>query len=185
MNKVFNRSRLSATLLLAIAFTFSAACSKSGNTTSNTSSNSSTTSGPAAAVRAYYEAVLRKDSAAAKRYLSAGSIRKLEAEAKDLGQPLDVAYKESVEKTPAGVVPDIGNEKITGDTATVDLKGDANTLTMPMVKEGGEWKLAIDKAFPNQRIFGSPSTAGSPTQAPSPPEDNEGEGDEPDGHEEK
>jgi hypothetical protein len=84
-------------------------------------------------------------------------------------------------------VPDINNEKITGDTATVDLKGDANTLTMPMVKEGGEWKLAIDKAFPNQRIFGSPSTAGSPTQAPSPAEDKEeAEGDDgPDGHEEK
>jgi hypothetical protein len=187
MSKVLGRSRLSFALLLAVAFTFSMACSKGGNTTSNTPSpNSSATSGPSAAVRAYYEAVLRKDSAAAKRYLSAGSIRKLEAEAKDLGKTLDVAYKESVEKTPAGAVPDIGNEKITGDTATVDLKGDANTLTMPMVREGGEWKLAIDKAFPNQRIFGSPSTADSPTQAPPPAEDKEGEGgDEPEGHEEK
>lgn len=168
MSKVLKKSRLSVTLLLAVAFTFSAACSKSGNTSST---NSSTTSGPAAAVRAYYEAVLRKDSAAAKRYLSAGSIRKLEAEAKDLGKPLDVAYKESVEKAGGGAMPDIGNEKITGDTATVDLKGDAKTLTMPMVKEGGEWKLAVDKAFPNQRIFASPNS--SPAETPAPAEDKE------------
>jgi hypothetical protein len=172
MSKVLKRSRLSATLLLAVAFTFSAACSQSGNSSS----------GPAAAVRAYYEAVLRKDSAAAKRYLSAGSISKLEAEAKDLGKPLDVAYKESVEKAGGGAAPDISNEKITGDTATVDLKGDAKTLTMPMVKEGGEWKLAVDKAFPNQRIFASPSPspAGTPTQTPA--EDTES-GDEPNGNE--
>jgi hypothetical protein len=57
------------------------------------------TSGPAAAARAYYEAVLiRKDWISAMRGLSAGSIRKLEAEAKDLGKSLDVAYKELVEK---------------------------------------------------------------------------------------
>jgi hypothetical protein len=174
MSKVLKRSRLSATLLLAVAFTFSAACSKSGNSSS----------GPAAAVRAYYEAVLRKDSAAAKRYLSAGSISKLEAEAKDLGKPLDVAYKESVEKAGGGAMPDISNEKITGDTATVDLKGDAKTLTMPMVKEGGEWKLAVDKAFPNQRVFASPSgsSAGTPTQTPA--EDTE-TGDDPNGNEDK
>ena len=180
MNKVFNKSRLSPVLILAVAFTFSAACSKSGNS----SSNSSTSSGPAATARAYFEAVNRKDSAAAKRYLSAGSIRKLEAEAKDLDKPLDVAYKESVEKASGGAVPDIGNEKITGDTATVDLKGDAKTLTMPMVKEGGEWKLAVDKAFPNQRIFASPSgsPAGTPTQTPA--EDTES-GDEPNGNEDK
>lgn len=182
MSKVLKGSRLSVTLLLAVAFTFAAACSQSGNTSTT---NSSTTSGPAAALRAYYEAVLRKDSAAAKRYLSAGTIRKLEAEAKDLGQPLDVAYKESVEKSPMGAVPDISNEKITGDTATVDLKGGANTITMQMVKEDGEWKLAVDKAFPNQRIFPSPRSSSPPTQTPA--EDNEGRegGGKPDGHEEK
>jgi hypothetical protein len=89
-------------------------------------------------------------------------------------------------KAVGGVVPDISNEKITGDTATVDLKGEAKTLTMPMVKEGGEWKLAVDKAFPNQRIFASPSPSGSPAGSPSqtPAEDTEG-GDDPNGNEDK
>jgi hypothetical protein len=181
MSKILKKSRLSLTLLLAAAFAFSAACSKSSNTTS----------GPAAAGRAYYEAVNRKDFTAAKRYLSAGSISKLEAEAKDLDKTLDVAFRESAEKTGGNVMPSFSNEKISGDTATVDMKGGSITVTMPMIKEGGEWKLALDKAFPNQRILDSPSPANnpasSPAQAPSPSEDKEEEGgdDEHNGHEGK
>jgi hypothetical protein len=175
MIKFLKKSRLSLILLLAIAFAFSAACSKSGNSAS----------GPAAAGRAYYEAVNRKDITAAKRYLSAGSISKLEAEAKDLGKTLDVAFRESVEKTGGDTMPGFSNEKINGDTATVDMKGGNITVTMPMVKEGGEWKLALDKAFPNQRIFDSPSPASSPTQTPSPSEDKEEGDDEHNGNEDK
>lgn len=170
MLKVLKKSRLSLTLLLTVAFAFSAACTKSGNSAS----------GPAAAGRAYYEAINRKDITAAKRYLSAGSINKLEAEAKDLGKPLDAAFRESVEKVGGETMPSFSNEKINGDAATVDMKGGNITVTMPLVKEGGEWKLALDKAFPNQRIFESPSPGStitsSPTQTTS--EDNEEEGDE-------
>lgn len=71
MSKVLKKSQRPLTLLLAVTLTFLAACSKSGNTTP-------TASGPAAAAtRAYFEAITRKDYAAAKRYLSAGSVRKL------------------------------------------------------------------------------------------------------------
>ena len=176
MRKVLKKSRLSVTLLLAIAFTFSAACSKSGNTTS---SNSSTTSGPSTAGRAYYEAINRKDITAAKRYLSAGSISKLEAEAKALGKTLDVAFREAAEKTGGDVMPSFSNEKISGDTATVEMKAPGQSVTALLVKEGGEWKLALDKMFPNQSILGSPSPADSPAQATAPAEDKEEEeGDE-------
>jgi hypothetical protein len=175
MIKFLKKSRLSLILLLAVAFTFSAACSKSGNNAS----------GPAAAGRAYYEAVNRKDITAAKRYLSAGSISKLEAEAKDLDKTLDVAFRESVEKAGGDTMPGFSNEKINGDTATVDMKGGNITVTMPMVKEGGEWKLALDKAFPNQRIFDSPSPSSSPTETPSPSEDKEEGDDEHNDHENK
>jgi uncharacterized protein YlxW (UPF0749 family) len=182
MSKVLKKSRLSLTLLLAVAFTFSAACSKGGNSTS----------GPAAAGRAYYEALNRKDYTGAMKYLSAGSIRKLEGEAKDLGKTLDAAYQEAAQKTGADVMPGFSNEKISGDTATVDFKGQGITVTMQMVKEGGEWKLALDKTFPTQRIFDSPSTGSSttsiPTQSPSSSEDKEEEGgddDEHNGHDEK
>jgi hypothetical protein len=176
MKKVLKTSRLPLALLLAVAFTFSAACSKSDNTTS----------GPAAAGRAYYEAINRKDVAAAKRYLSAGSIVKLGAEAKDLGKTFDVAYREAVDKIGAEVMPSFNNEKISGDTATVDMKAQGQTVTALMVKESGEWKMAIDKMFPNQRVFDSPTPTTSPTQVLSPAEDKEEEGnDEHNGHEDK
>lgn len=177
MSIVLRKNRLSLGLLLAVALTFAAACGKSGNSAS----------GPAAAGRAYYEAINRKDITAAKRYLSAGSISKLEAEAKDLGKSLDVAFREAAEKTGGDIMPEFTNEKISGDTATVDMKGGGVTVVMPMVKEGGEWKLAIDKAFPNQRIFESPSApsapaSSSPAQTPTPSEDKEEEGDDDDEH---
>jgi hypothetical protein len=69
-------------------------------------------------------------------------IRKLEAEAKDLGKLFDAAWRESVETTDGGTVPEVGKEKITGDTATVDLKGGGFILTMPLVREAvsGRWR---------------------------------------------
>ena len=189
MDKVFETSRLPLTLLLAFTLALSAACSKDGGGSS----------GPAAsAARAYFEAITRKDYAAARKYLSAASIKKLEAEAKDLGKPWEAAWREDVEKQGgAGAVPVISNEKITGDTATVDAKGAGQALTLPMVKEGSEWKVALDKAFPNERILDAPvagssppasSPAASPAETPAPAEDKEeeGEGDDgPDGNDEK
>jgi hypothetical protein len=73
----------------------------------------------------------------------------------------------SVEKTGGDPVANFSNEKITGDTAIVEMKAPGQTVTALLVKEGSEWKMALDKMFPNQRIFGSPSPAGNPAQAPS------------------
>jgi hypothetical protein len=100
-----------------------------------------------------------------------------------LGKPFNAAWRESVETTGGGAVPEIGNEKITGDTAAVDLKGMGVTLMMPMVREGGEWKVALDKASPNQRIFAGPTA--SAAQAPAPAEDKEEGDDEHNGNEDK
>jgi hypothetical protein len=184
MSKVLERSRLFVTLLLAIAFTFSAACTKSGNSTS----------GPASTARAYFEAITRKDFAAAKRYLSAGSASKMEAEAKQYGKPLEAAWRDSAEKSSLGKMPEIGGEKIAGDTATVDFKDTDSGMafTFPMVKEGGEWKMAFDKMAGKDRILvGLPQAGGSPAavpaeaSAPAEDKDEEGGSDEHDGHEEK
>jgi hypothetical protein len=161
MSKVLNRSRLSVTLLLAVAFTFSAACSKSEN---SSSTNSSTTSGPAEAVRSYYQAAIRKDAAGAKRYLSAGSISRMEAQS---GKTFEVSQRESWERVEVVSIPNISNEKISGDTATVEVTGSGNgsSVTVPLVKEGGEWKMEPDKAIVNRgTTAGSP--AATPTQTP-------------------
>lgn len=43
-------------------------------------------------------------------------------------------------------IPEIRNEKIEGDTATVEIKDAANGYeTLPFVKEDGRWKIAFDK----------------------------------------
>src|SRR5215217_526082 len=106
MSKVLNKGRLSVIMLLAVAFVFSAACKKNANTgntnTSNTGGTTTTTTtgggttggaatagSPTAALRAYYEAGIRKDVSTAKRYLSTGSLKVLEEGARAMGKTLD------------------------------------------------------------------------------------------------
>lgn len=162
MSKVVKKNNAWIILVIALAaVVFSAACSKNANTGNSTNSTNSTTTnknstttssggeatggGPTAALRAYYQAGMNKDVATAKKYLSSGTLALLEGEAKKAGKTLDEAFTESAAKTQATVMPEFSNEKISGDTATVDLKAQGATLTMPMVREGGEWKLAMDK----------------------------------------
>ncbi len=48
-------------------------------------------------------------------------------------------------------LPETRNEKITGDTATLEVKNDKTGKwdTLPFVKENGEWKIALDKFLEN------------------------------------
>src|SRR5215210_3309344 len=137
MSKVVKKSNAWIILVIALAaVVFSAACSKNANTGNSTNStnstttnkNSTTSSGgdatgsPTAALRAYYQAAMNKDVTAAKKYLSTGTIALLEEGAKKMGKSLDEAFKESAAQTNTTVMPEFSNEKINGDTATVDLK---------------------------------------------------------------
>src|ERR671912_78375 len=120
MSKVLNSSRLALILLLALAFVFSAACKKNENantgntTTSNTSGKTTgggTTGGaaagsPTAALRAYYDAAMRKDIATAKRYLSAGTMRMMEEGARRMGKTVDEAFQEGAQQTPTTIMPE-------------------------------------------------------------------------------
>lgn len=167
MSTVVKKSNAWIILVIALAaVVFSAACSKNANTgnstnstnTTTTNKNSTTTSSggdatgsPTAALRAYYQAAMNKDVNAAKRYLSSGTMVLLEEGAKKMGKSLDEAFKESAAQTNTTVMPEFSNEKISGDTATVDLKAEGMTVTMPMVKEGGEWKLAMDKLIADMK----------------------------------
>ena len=169
MSKVIMKNSRRMTLVIALAVVvFSAACSKSANTGNSTNStnitNSSTTnkttpttttssgdpaSSPTAALRAYYQAAMNKDIATAKKYLSAGTMRVMEEGAKKMGKSVDEAFEEGAQTTT--VMPEFGSEKITGDTATVDIKAQGATVTMPMVKEDGVWKLAMDKLIEDMK----------------------------------
>ena len=200
MSKVWNKGRLSVIMLLALSFVFSAACSKknanTGNTTSNTGGTTTTTTtgggttggatagSPTAALRAYYDAAMRKDIATAKRYLSSGTMKMMEEGARRMGKTVDQAFEEGAQQTPTPSMPEFSNEKISGDTATVDIKSQGISLTMPMVKEGGEWKIAMDKMLEDMKnSMGGSTTGGGP--APTKPEGSDDGDDDHDGHDEK
>ena|SRR5687767_867425 len=169
MKKALINVRMPGIMILAIvlgSIVFAAGCSKntnSGNssntgstgststTSTSSSSSGSTASSPTAALRAYYQAAMNKDIPAAKRYLSAGTMAMMEEGARKMGKSLDDAFKEGAAQTPPTAMPEFSNEKINGDTATVDMKVEGMTLTMPLVKEGGEWKLAMDKMIEDMK----------------------------------
>ena len=125
---------------------------------------------PTDTVKAYYDAANKKDVAGIKKYLSKGTIRMMELGAKKMGKSLDDSLKEVATSTQT-VTPKFGNEKITGDTATVDITFEGETVAMPLVKEGGEWKIAIDKLIENMR-----GSMGGPSDPETDTRDDEGGG---------
>ncbi len=184
MYKVLIQRNVWMTLALAFSMIFSVACSKNANTAnstnstttaSNTTNAGKTTDGtmassPTAAVKAYYQAAANKDFSTARKYLSSGTMSMMEEGAKKLGKSMEDAFKEDTATTSA-TMPEFSNEKITGDTATVDLKGQGQSVTMPLVKEGGEWKLAIDKLLKD--TSNSMDGGKEPTKAPAEEDEDE------------
>lgn len=166
MSKVVMKNSTRMLLVIALAaVVLSAACSKNANTgnsttgtnTTNSSTTNKTTStggdtasgSPTASLRAYYQAAMNKDIPTAKKYLSAGTMRVMEEGAKQMGKSVDEAFEEGAKTTTT--MPEFTNEKITGDTATVDIKAQGATVTMPLVKEDGIWKLAMDKLIEDMK----------------------------------
>jgi hypothetical protein len=153
-----NLSKLLTILLALGLLVLAAACNKNSNANNSNGGNSSNTSGstktssgsttsggmsPTEVFKAYYDASIKKDFQTAKKYLSQGTIALMEEGAKKQGKTLDEALKES--PAPEGNMPQLANEQISGDTATVDVSAEGHKATMPFVKEGGEWKIAMDK----------------------------------------
>jgi hypothetical protein len=148
-------------LALALIVVFTGACNKNSNTAGGSSSSSLS---PTDTLKAYYDAANKKDVAGIKKYLSKGTISMMEVGAKNMGKNLDDALKESAATTPQAATPKFGNEKITGDTATVDISSEGQTVSMPLVKESGEWKIAMDKLIETMK-----NSMGTPANAPTGP----------------
>lgn len=160
LSKTTGRTIARLLILLASVALLATACSKSANTnnantaTTNTSSTSTTTSSsnisstsasPIAAYKAFQEANRKKDYEGVKRVFSKGSLEMITEEAKKQNKTLDEFVRQQVDRGKND--EEVSNEKINGDTATVDLKDKDGTssITLPMVKEDGEWKIAYDK----------------------------------------
>ncbi|MEZ5427356.1 MAG: DUF4878 domain-containing protein [Pyrinomonadaceae bacterium] len=114
---------------------------KSPGTTTETSAGS-----PGATIGIYFEALKKKDDETVKKYTSKASLEKFEEAAKAKNKTLsemilageDLSGKKS---------PETRNEKIDGDSATVEVKDDETGKweTVPLIKEDGLWKIAFEK----------------------------------------
>ena len=159
------------TITLVVCTLLAAACSKSGG------------SSPTAVAKAFYDASKAKDVQGMKNAMSKKSLEMMEAFAKMGNKSLDESLKEPNEKQPQTF--EARNEKITGDTATLELKDEGGKWqTMPFVKEGGQWKLAFDQAFEKAMKESGPGPEIQSTSPASPaasPENSEGEQPAPDG----
>lgn len=157
-------------VILAIALgalVFSAACGSSANNAGSSNSATSTPStntspptrpagmSPTETLKAYFDVAKRKDIEALKKFLSRGTMQVMEEIAKGQGKTLDQMFKEGAERDAQMPMPEFTNEKIDGDTATVDIKAPGKPIvSMQMVKEDGEWKLAVDKMLQGRARLG-------------------------------
>jgi Domain of unknown function (DUF4878) len=119
---------------LIITALFAAACNK-GTT-------------PTATFQAYVDAVKNKDVDGIKKTLSKKTLELFEASAKAMGKSTDDLLKTGLnEQAAPATTPETRNEKIEGETATLEVKDSksGNWETVPFVKEDGQWKIAMDK----------------------------------------
>jgi hypothetical protein len=128
--------KLSALVVALVALAFLAAACGGGAGSS-----------PTATVKAFYDAAKARDAAAIKSTMSKGSLDMMEKFAKMQNKSLDDALKEPNSSPPPASF-EARNEAITGDTATVEVKDEkGNWEKIPLVKEDGKWKIALDKAM--------------------------------------
>ena len=128
--KVRQLSMLLIALLPAIAFTACGAGKKAST--------------PTEAFKLFYEATKSNDVAALKNLLSKETLTALEAEAKKENKSLSDFLAEGIQSAPA-TMPQVGEEKIDGDRATVKFKSDnaSSWSTFSFIKEDGGWKLHL------------------------------------------
>ena len=104
------------------------------------------TKSPSEVMKTLNEASKTKDVAAVKNSVSKGTLVLIGEAAKAQNLSIDEILKKD-DGAPFKELPEIRNEKIEGDAATIEMQ---NTTTkdweiVPFVKEDGNWKLALDK----------------------------------------
>jgi hypothetical protein len=110
-------------------------------------SNQPAANTPSDVLKQYVAASQKNDIETMKRLLSKGSLALIEKSAKTQNTTTDeLLKKESSVKIQNA--PETRNEKIEGETATVEVKNETNgefDMKMPFVREAGAWKIARDK----------------------------------------
>lgn len=150
----------------------SSTATTNSTTATSTANNSTQSPSPSKTLKAYYDALKRGDVDALKQTISESSFQKLPAEGKAIAAQPDIERE-------------VLSEKIDGDTATVFMRARRSGYdewqegTMPLVKENGQWKVALDKHIEelNKDVNQSSSSSGevrtireiTDSNVPSPP----------------
>lgn len=101
---------------------------------------------PLETLKAYTQAIKKKDAAQMKALLSKGSIKMAQDEAKEQNVPLEEIIKRETLFSEDQRTVEFRNEKIMGETATIEMKNSYGTWDiMPFVKEDGKWKIAKER----------------------------------------
>ena len=106
---------------------------------------------PLDTLRAYTDAIKKKDTATMKSLLSKGSIKMAQDEAKSKKVPVDeIIQNETLFSSDQRVV-EFRNQKIEGDNATIEVKISVGSFDrIPFIKEDGTWKIAREKYLEEQ-----------------------------------
>ncbi len=117
----------------------------SANTNTNTLKPESLGS-PTETLRVFSQATIDKNAGNIMATLSQGSRKMIEESARAQNATVEAILLTENENS-LKVIPEMRNEKIEGDMAVVEVK---NKVTggydkMPLIKENGEWKIALDK----------------------------------------
>ncbi len=101
---------------------------------------------PSATMNIFFEALKKKDNETIKKCLSKTSLERLEEAATQGDTTIDQIISDG-EDMSKKKTPTIRNEKIDGDTATLEVEDEEQKKwdTVPFIKEDGKWKIAFDK----------------------------------------
>jgi hypothetical protein len=108
-------------------------------------------SSPTATFKKFFEASKKKDVPGIRKTLSKGSLEMFDKFAKQQNKTMDEMLKDVDKDSKAEKMPETRNEKIDGETATLEVKNEKTGKwdSLPFVKEEGEWKIAFDKFIEN------------------------------------
>ena len=106
-------------------------------------------SSPTATFKAFIEAQKNKDVAGMKKRLSKKTLTMVENAALAQTKSIDQSIADDFPAAQAEKVPEMRNEKITGDSGTLEVHYDGakEWQTMYFVKEDGDWKIDFDKTL--------------------------------------
>jgi len=100
---------------------------------------------PTETLKTFAAATKKKDAAVIRKTLSKSTMKVIEESAKKQNISVDEVLTKA--EDPEGKdLPEIRNEKIEGETATLEVKNEVTGEfdIMPFVKEDGGWKIALD-----------------------------------------